>query len=130
LNDLTEDFAQRLYAPARCNSTSIEWGEENALNALLAEIDAAPRRDLDAAPLIDGVAVMGPQRAVASPIDATSTVGLVSKADAAIAQRATSAASAGAAGWSATPVDTRAAALAAAADSFESERGRFIASAK
>jgi RHH-type transcriptional regulator, proline utilization regulon repressor / proline dehydrogenase / delta 1-pyrroline-5-carboxylate dehydrogenase len=116
-----------LYAPVRRNSTGIEWGEQTALGTLLAEIDAAPRGGLDAAPLIDGVVVTGRQRAVVSPIDASSMVGLVSEADAAIAQRAIAAASAGAAAWSATPVDTRAAALVAAADAFESERGRFIA---
>jgi RHH-type transcriptional regulator, proline utilization regulon repressor / proline dehydrogenase / delta 1-pyrroline-5-carboxylate dehydrogenase len=116
-----------LYAPARRNSIGIEWGEQRALNALLAEIDATPRRDVGAAPLIGGVVITGPQRAVVSPIDGASIVGLVSEADAAIAQRAIAAASVGAPAWAATPVETRAAAFAAAADAFETERGRFIA---
>jgi RHH-type transcriptional regulator, proline utilization regulon repressor / proline dehydrogenase / delta 1-pyrroline-5-carboxylate dehydrogenase len=116
-----------LYAPARRNSSGIEWGERRALSALLAEIDAAPQRGVQAAPLIDGVVIKGPQREVLSPIDGASIVGLVSEGDTANAQAAIAAACAGAAAWSATPVETRAELLAAAADAFETERGRFIA---
>jgi RHH-type transcriptional regulator, proline utilization regulon repressor / proline dehydrogenase / delta 1-pyrroline-5-carboxylate dehydrogenase len=116
-----------LYAPARRNSSGIEWGERRALSALMAEIEAAPKRGIDAAPLIDGVVVRGIPRAVVSPIDGASIVGRVSEADPAAVQAAVAAAVAGAPAWSATPVETRAALLADAADSLEAERGRFIA---
>jgi RHH-type transcriptional regulator, proline utilization regulon repressor / proline dehydrogenase / delta 1-pyrroline-5-carboxylate dehydrogenase len=116
-----------LYAPARRNSTGIEWGERSALRALLAEIDAAPKQGLDAASLIDGRVVIGTPHPVVSPIDGASVVGLVSEADAAIAQAAIAAACASAPAWSATPVGTRADQIAAVADGLETERGRFIA---
>jgi RHH-type transcriptional regulator, proline utilization regulon repressor / proline dehydrogenase / delta 1-pyrroline-5-carboxylate dehydrogenase len=116
-----------LYAPARRNSSGVEWGERRALGALLAEIDAAPKRGFEAAPLIDGVVVRRARRPVLSPIDGASIVGLVSEGDTADAQAAIAAACGGAPAWSAIPVETRAALLAAAADALETERGRFIA---
>ena len=57
-----------LFAPERKNSMGVEFGDGAALDALLAEIKAAPAQT-KAAPLIDGVAVAGRARSVVSPID-------------------------------------------------------------
>src|SRR6516225_5973259 len=58
-----------LYGPQRRNSSGVEFGDQAALDALLAEIRAAePPRE--AGPLIDGVRRAGIERAVISPIDA------------------------------------------------------------
>ena len=60
-----------LFAPARRNSAGVEFGDRAALDALLAEIRAAPP-NVSAAPLIDGVALAGRERDVLSPIDGDS----------------------------------------------------------
>ncbi len=114
-----------LFAPQRRNSTGIEFGERAALDALLGAIRAAPP-DIEAAPLIDGVAVAGRIRDVRSPIDGN-RIGTVQEGDESIVVSAMSAASAGFAGWNATPVAERAAALERAADLIEENRARLIA---
>ena len=92
---------------------------------LLAEIAAAPQ-SVDAAPLIDGVAVAGRRRDVLSPIDGK-VIGTVEEGDEAIVGAAMAAAQAGFASWSATPVDARAGILERAGDLIERNRGRLIA---
>ncbi len=114
-----------LFAPERRNSAGVEFGNRAALDALLAEIEAASA-PVDAAPLIDGVAVPGRRRDVLSPIDGT-PVGTVQEGDEAIVAAAMAAAQAGFAGWSATAVAERASALTRAGDLIERERGRLIA---
>ena len=114
-----------LFAPERKNSFGIEFGDSAALDALLAEIRAAPHA-VDAAPFIDGVTVAGRARAVVSPIDGES-IGTVQEGDEAIVAAAMAAAQAGFAAWSATPVSERAAALERAGDLIERHRGRLIA---
>ncbi|HEY1472595.1 MAG TPA: bifunctional proline dehydrogenase/L-glutamate gamma-semialdehyde dehydrogenase PutA [Pseudolabrys sp.] len=114
-----------LFAPERKNSTGIEFGDAATLDALLAEIKAAPRH-AKAAPLIDGVAVAGRARSVISPVDGK-PVGLVEEGDAAIVAAAVAAAQAGFPPWRATPVAARAAALERAGDLIERNRGRLIA---
>src|SRR4029077_19148930 len=69
-----------LYRPERQNSSGIEFGERASLNALLAEIRAAAPAAAEAAPLVDGIALPGIERAVASPIDGHS-VGIVREGD-------------------------------------------------
>ena len=71
-----------LFAPERKNSMGIEFGDRAALDALLGEIRAAPQ-NVNATPLIDGVAIAGRARSVVSPIDGAS-VGSVEEGDAAI----------------------------------------------
>src|SRR5262249_41994060 len=58
-----------LYGGARKNSAGVEFGDRASLEALLAEIRAATPTDPEAAPLVDGVALAGRRRPVASPID-------------------------------------------------------------
>ena len=87
---------------------------------------AGVRASDSAAPLIDGIALPGRERAVISPIDGQ-TIGVVREADDAIVISAMAAAAAGFPAWAATPVDERAAALERAADRLEVNRGRLIA---
>ena len=91
-----------LFAPERKNSMGIEFGDRAALDALLGEIRAAPQ-NVNAAPLIDGVAIAGRARSVISPIDGAN-IGSVEEGDAAIVVAAVAAAQAGFPAWNATPV--------------------------
>ncbi len=114
-----------LFAGERRNSAGVEFGDRAALDALLAEISAAPQRAA-AAPLVDGVAIAGRERNVILPIDGKA-VGIVDEGDEAIVAAAMSAAQAGFPSWDATPVAERAAALERAGDLIEQNRGRLIA---
>lgn len=113
-----------LYAPARRNSAGVEFGDRASLEALMAQVRAATPAT-EAAPLVDGIALEGHRRAVVSPIDGA-IVGHVTEGDAALATAAMSAAQAGFADWSATPVGARAAALEGSADAIEANRARLI----
>jgi RHH-type proline utilization regulon transcriptional repressor/proline dehydrogenase/delta 1-pyrroline-5-carboxylate dehydrogenase len=114
-----------LFAPARLNSAGVEFGDGAALDLLLSEIRAAPKT-VNAAPLVDGVALTGRKRIVMSPIDGE-TVGTVQEADEAIVTSAMAAARAGFADWDATGVAARADVLNCAGDLLEENRGRLIA---
>jgi RHH-type proline utilization regulon transcriptional repressor/proline dehydrogenase/delta 1-pyrroline-5-carboxylate dehydrogenase len=114
-----------LYGPERRNSSGVEFGDQAALDALLAEIRTAePSRE--AWPLVDGVRRAGIERAVISPIDAKA-IGRVSEGDDAIAAAAMAAAQSGFASWAATALDVRAGVLERAGDLLEARRGRLIA---
>jgi RHH-type proline utilization regulon transcriptional repressor/proline dehydrogenase/delta 1-pyrroline-5-carboxylate dehydrogenase len=115
-----------LFAPQRGNSAGLEFGDGAALDTLLAEIERAARRHPKAAPLVDGVALQGVERAVLSPIDGK-PVGAVTEGDETSMAAAVGAAQTGVAAWSATPVAARAAALVRAADLLEENRARLIA---
>ncbi|HUI96462.1 MAG TPA: bifunctional proline dehydrogenase/L-glutamate gamma-semialdehyde dehydrogenase PutA [Xanthobacteraceae bacterium] len=115
-----------IYGAARKNSAGVEFGDRASLAALLAEIRAAAPKDPEAAPLIDGVALPGRSRAVASPIDGAA-IGAVVEGDAAIVIAAMAAAAAGAPAWNATPAEARAATLMRAGDALEGGRGKLIA---
>src|SRR5215469_8943718 len=58
-----------LYGGARKNSAGVEFGDRASLAALRAEVGAAAPKSPEAGPLVDGVALVGRRRAVASPID-------------------------------------------------------------
>ena len=119
-----------LYQSERSGSAGIEFGDRASLEALLREVrdgeSGLQTAGVKAAPLVDGVALSGAERAVHSPIDGRQ-IGSVNEADDAIVRAAMAAAAAGFAGWAATPLDERAAALERAADRLERNRGRLIA---
>jgi RHH-type transcriptional regulator, proline utilization regulon repressor / proline dehydrogenase / delta 1-pyrroline-5-carboxylate dehydrogenase len=115
-----------LYRPERINSSGVEFGARAALEALLAEVRAGMTADHAAAPLVDGIALIGIERPVTSPIDGR-TVGVVHEGDEAIVNAAMAAAAAGFPSWAATPRDQRAAALERAADLLEDHRGDLLA---
>ena len=114
-----------LFAPERKNSSGVEFGDRAALEALLKDISDV-RQSIDAAPLIDGIAVKGRKRDLQSPIDGD-FIGTVEEGDKAIVDAAMSAAQAGFPAWNATPIADRAAALERAGDLIELNRGRLIA---
>lgn len=114
-----------LFAPERKNSAGVEFGHAASLAALRAEI-AKASATVEAAPLIDGVAVKGKSRDVVSPIDGTA-IARVTECDEAIVTAMMTAAATGFPSWSATAVESRAAALERAADLIETNRGRLIA---
>src|SRR6185312_14494629 len=114
-----------LFAPERTNSPGVEFGDGKAVAALLDDVRAAPA-GVNAAPLIDGIAVAGRARDCFSPVDGK-RIGKVEDGDDAIASAAMAAAQAGFPAWSATPVAERAAALTRAGDLIEQNRGRLIA---
>ena len=107
-----------LYGPSRRNSAGVEFGDRASLAALLADVRDATI-PTQAAPLIDGIARPGAERPVVSPIDGTA-IGSVREGDDAVAAAAMAAAAAGFAGWSATPIESRALALERASESARS----------
>ena len=115
-----------LYRPERQNSSGIEFGDRSSLEALLAEVGAGTHATNEAAPLVDGIALVGIERPVTSPIDGRS-IGVVREGDDAIVRTAMAAADAGFPAWAATPCEERAAVLARAADLLESHRGELLA---
>jgi RHH-type proline utilization regulon transcriptional repressor/proline dehydrogenase/delta 1-pyrroline-5-carboxylate dehydrogenase len=113
---------RNLYKTRR-NSMGVAFGHAASLDALLAERRLPP---LVATPLIDGIELPGPERTIVSPIDGA-PLASVTEGDEAIVIAAMLAAQAGFPAWNATPVATRAAALARAADTIEQQRGTLIA---
>jgi RHH-type transcriptional regulator, proline utilization regulon repressor / proline dehydrogenase / delta 1-pyrroline-5-carboxylate dehydrogenase len=114
-----------LFAPERKNSTGIEFGERAALDALLADINAALQK-VAATPLIGGVVVKGRQRDVLSPIDG-SVVGTVQDGDEGVVASAMAAAAAGFASWDGAGPTARAEILNRAGDLIEQRRAGLIA---
>jgi RHH-type proline utilization regulon transcriptional repressor/proline dehydrogenase/delta 1-pyrroline-5-carboxylate dehydrogenase len=114
-----------MFAPARRNSSGIEFGDKAALDALLAAIRAMSQT-ASAVPLIDGVAISSRERNVFSPIDGK-VIGSVQEGDAAIVASAMAAAQAGFPSWNASGVAVRAATLERAGELIEQNRGRLIA---
>jgi len=115
-----------LYRPERQNSTGIEFGDRQSLDALLAEVRAGETVTAEAAPVVDGIALAGIERPVLSPIDGR-VIGAVREGDDALARAAMAAAAAGFAAWAATPAAERAAALLRAGNLVEKNRGALIA---
>ena len=115
-----------LYAPERRNSAGVEFGERLSLDALVDEVRAGTAAALEAAPLIDGVALPGVERPLLSPIDGH-PIGSVREADAQVIAAAMAAAAAGFSAWSATPCDERATTLERAAERLEENRGELLA---
>ena len=114
-----------LFGASRRNSTGVEFGDNAALAALLAEIGAAPPIS-DAQPLIDGVSVSGREREAVSPIDGK-IIGTVTEGDEALVAAAIASADAAFPAWNATPVADRTRLLERAGDLIEQNRGRLIA---
>ncbi|MDR3420885.1 MAG: proline dehydrogenase family protein, partial [Xanthobacteraceae bacterium] len=83
-----------LYRPERQNSTGIEFGDRQSLDALLAEVRAGETVTAEAAPVVDGIALAGIERPVLSPIDGR-VIGAVREGDDALARAAMAAAAAG-----------------------------------
>jgi RHH-type proline utilization regulon transcriptional repressor/proline dehydrogenase/delta 1-pyrroline-5-carboxylate dehydrogenase len=115
-----------LYGPGRRNSTGVEFGHADTLQALVHDVHAHDTPG-EAAPIIDGVAQAGTAHTVVSPIDGIRSIGRVVQATPEMAESALLAARAGFSAWSQTPAGERADALERAADILEGRRGRFLA---
>lgn len=111
-------------AGGRRNSRGVELGDRVAREALLDAVRRGGAGAFAASPLIDGRAMVGEARPVASPIDG-GVVGVVTETAAAVGP-AMAAAVAGFGGWSRAPAEARAAALERAADLMETERGTLL----
>ena len=92
---------------------------------MLREVRDGTTASATAAPLLDGVALLGIERDICSPIDG-GVIGTVYDGDDAVARSAVAAAVAGFPAWAATPVEERAGALERAADRLEINRGRLL----
>src|SRR6516225_3801229 len=114
-----------LYRPERQNSPGIEFGDHASLEGLVAEIRKATPV-AQASPVVDGIALVGIERAVTSPIDGRA-IGTVREADEALVRSAMAAAEAGFSDWAATSGEERAVALERAAAMLESHRGELLA---
>ncbi|MGO4707070.1 bifunctional proline dehydrogenase/L-glutamate gamma-semialdehyde dehydrogenase PutA [Microvirga sp. 2MCAF38] len=115
-----------LFAPRRVNSQGVEFGNQAALDALLAEIAKVAKSAFGAKPLIDGKPEAGEERKVISPIDGGTVAGKVTEASPETADRAMRAAAAGFRAWSETNADMRAGALSRTADLMEARRGALL----
>ncbi len=115
-----------LFEPERANSCGVEFGHEASLAHLLAQIAPWRNAQVEAGPVIDGVAMTAGGGVRASPIQGA-RIGRARFAAVAEAQAAMEAAARFACQWDETPVNVRAAALDHAADLIEARRGRFIA---
>jgi len=115
-----------LYQPRRLNSRGVEFGERAGLDGLLAAV-ASERREIVAAPLIDGATVGGSGRRIGSPIDAAIMIGHVIDATPDLAAQAVAAARRGFLSWNQTTAASRAAILDRAASLLEQRRAHFIA---
>jgi RHH-type transcriptional regulator, proline utilization regulon repressor / proline dehydrogenase / delta 1-pyrroline-5-carboxylate dehydrogenase len=114
-----------LYEPERINSSGVEFGDRASFEALLAEVRGSTAAG-EAAPLVDGIALVGIARSVMSPIDGR-TIGVVHEGDDAIVTAAMAAAAAGFSAWASTPCAQRASALERAARLIEDHRGVLLA---
>ncbi|MFD0740324.1 bifunctional proline dehydrogenase/L-glutamate gamma-semialdehyde dehydrogenase PutA [Lysobacter koreensis] len=111
----------------RTNSMGINLANDQQLQALAAQVNAAAKTDWRAAPLVPGATVSGPNIAVSNPADRRETVGQWQAADSATVERALANAVAAQDAWNATPAASRAAIIEHAADLMEARMPMFIA---
>jgi RHH-type transcriptional regulator, proline utilization regulon repressor / proline dehydrogenase / delta 1-pyrroline-5-carboxylate dehydrogenase len=117
----------RLYGPDRQNSRGVNFADGADLEALKGECEAASSRRWQATALIDGRAGAGTVLQLANPADETQIIGSVTQASAADADRAVTSAVAAQPAWDALPAAQRADILLRAAETFEANRGEFLA---
>jgi RHH-type transcriptional regulator, proline utilization regulon repressor / proline dehydrogenase / delta 1-pyrroline-5-carboxylate dehydrogenase len=115
-----------LYRPQRQNSRGVEFGDQAALNQLLAAV-GAESASIAAASIIDGEPCRGSARQIFSPIDQTTPIGSVIDPTPQGAGAAMAAARTGFFGWSRTAGEVRAAILDRAGDLLEQRTGHLIA---
>jgi RHH-type proline utilization regulon transcriptional repressor/proline dehydrogenase/delta 1-pyrroline-5-carboxylate dehydrogenase len=115
-----------LYAPQRRNSSGVEFGARDELDALVGAVSRALPKTIACTPLIDGKPRTGAPRAVVSPIDGAA-IGQVSEADEGTVSAAIAAALAGFAPWAARPIEQRAALLERAGDLLERDSAALLA---
>ncbi|HYM71869.1 MAG TPA: bifunctional proline dehydrogenase/L-glutamate gamma-semialdehyde dehydrogenase PutA, partial [Stellaceae bacterium] len=111
-----------LFRPERINSPGLDLTDRHALAGLGDGLAAALRRPASAGPIVAGVESTGVAEPVFDPADRRRQIGSVCAAGVDLAQAALATAVRAAPGWSATPAETRAAALECAAEFYERDR--------
>ena len=125
--DLYRSYAAANEYYERTNSMGVNLANDQQLQALAAQINAAAKQTWLAAPLVPGAAVSGAHIAVSNPADRRETVGQWQAADGATVELALKNAVAAQDHWNATPATSRAAILEHAADLMEARMPMFIA---
>ena len=111
---------RNLYGEGRLNSRGVDLSNENVLQQLQSDMNAAAAEKFQAASIINGKArAAQPESEVKNPADHSDIVGTVSFADADAAKEAVAAAVAAQKTWGSTPAAERAAALRRFADLLE-----------
>ncbi len=116
-----------LYAPARRNSTGLEFGSAADLRALLSGMAKAGDKPIAARPLTATGKTNGGARPVVSPADGKTIVGSVVDLPVELIDEVMTAAKADFAAWSRVPATERADMLDRLADSIEGERDSLVA---
>lgn len=113
---------ENIFAPQRKNSQGLNVYDASVLQLLSQQMRSATAREINAAPIVDGVIISGGTRGVHNPADLREIVGTVSEATAEVARRALKSAAQHAPSWDQTPAATRASMLERAAALFEQHR--------
>lgn len=117
----------RSYGHDRTNSMGVNLANDQQLQTLAADVNAAARTDWRAAPLVPGANPAGPDIAVTNPADRREIVGQWKAADSVTVELALNNAVAAQAAWDATPAASRAAILEHAATLLEQRMPQYIA---
>ncbi len=113
--------------PGRVNSSGLDLQDGAELARLTTAVGRALSQPHRAAPIVGGMAMAGSAQPVRNPARPDLVVGEALTASPADVSRALALAEAASAGWSATPVATRAACLERLADRLEADRDGLIA---
>ena len=116
-----------LYGATRRNSAGLDSSDRRDWPAFKSRFDAAAAMPLEAAALIDGIAVTGAAKTCHAPADAQQRIGQVIEADSAAIAAALDSAARFAPQWNAVPAAERAAILERAAELFEAQRAELVA---
>jgi RHH-type proline utilization regulon transcriptional repressor/proline dehydrogenase/delta 1-pyrroline-5-carboxylate dehydrogenase len=116
-----------LYRPEPENSAGIDLSDRGALAELQDGLATALVKPATAAPIVNGEEIAGQGEAAFDPGDHRRQIGTIVSADAAMLDRAISAAARAASGWERTSAADRAAMLDRAADLYERDRAALIA---
>ncbi len=116
-----------LFAPARRNSTGLNFADGAALVSLADAMTVAFDQPLVAQPVIAGERQSGERRPVTAPFDTQHAVGFVEFAGPVAVDQAIECAGDGFAAWNATPVAERSRCLERAADLVEEQRAVLVA---
>ncbi len=116
-----------LFGAERKNSRGLDLSDPEVLAPLAKAMDAAAARAWSAAPIVGGVERGGNGQAVSDPADRRRGIGQVVEATPDDVEQALARAHRAAAGWNATPADTRGKALDRAAEIMEEEMPALMA---
>ncbi len=117
----------QLFSPVRENSASLDLSDRSSLAPLFTEIDEALGREWTAKPIVSGREIEGTPLPVRDPNDQRHHVGTVMESSESAIEQALTAARAAFPDWSASPAESRAAALETYARLLEGARAEAMA---